>query len=77
MVTTAYGIEAIWEGQPWIVRSFNKFTAWIGRDASGKFASSMEVDANRDITKLLIRAALDQRTERQFIPIITNSNKDL
>jgi hypothetical protein len=41
MATAAYGIEAIWEGQPWIVQSFHKLTARIGRDVSGTFASTM------------------------------------
>jgi hypothetical protein len=34
MATAAYGIEAIWAGQPWIVQSFHKLTARIGRDVS-------------------------------------------
>jgi ribonuclease HI len=34
MATAAYGIEAIWEGQTWIVQSFHKLTAQIGRDVS-------------------------------------------
>jgi hypothetical protein len=31
MATAAYGIEEIWEGQPWIVQSFHRLTAQIGR----------------------------------------------
>jgi hypothetical protein len=42
MATAAYGIEAIWEGQPWIVQSFHKLTARIGREVSGTFALQWE-----------------------------------
>jgi hypothetical protein len=48
MATAACGIEAIWEGQPWIVQSFHKLTARIGKDVSGTFASTMGVDAIRE-----------------------------
>jgi hypothetical protein len=75
MGTAAYGIEAIWEGQPWIVQSFHKLTARIGRDVSGTFASTMGVDAIREAATPPTRAALDRRTERQFIRMITNSNE--
>jgi hypothetical protein len=75
MATAAYGIEAIWEGQPWIVQSFHKLTARIGRDVSGTFASTMGVDAIREAVTPPTRAALDRRTERQFIRMITNSNE--
>jgi hypothetical protein len=49
MATAAYEIKAIWEGQPWIVQSFYKLTARIGRDVSGTFASTMGVDAIRKV----------------------------
>jgi hypothetical protein len=75
MATAAYGIEAIWEGQPWIVQSFHKLTARIGRDLSGTFASTMGVDAIREAATPPTRAALDRRTERQFIRMITNSDE--
>jgi hypothetical protein len=50
MATAAYGIEAIWEGQPRIVQSFHMLTARIGSDVSGTFASIMGVDAIREAT---------------------------
>jgi hypothetical protein len=75
MATAAYGIEAIWEGQPWIVQSFHKLTARTGRDVSGTFASTMGVDAIREAATPPTRAALNRRTERQFIRMITNSNE--
>jgi ribonuclease HI len=75
MATAAYGIEAIWEGQPWIVQSFHKLTARIGRDVSGTFASTMGVDGIREAATPPTRASLDRRTERQFIRMVTNSNE--
>jgi hypothetical protein len=59
MATAPYGIEAIWEGQLWIVQSFHKLTAWISRDVSGTFASTMQVDAICEATTPPTRAALD------------------
>jgi hypothetical protein len=75
MATAAYGIETIWEGQPWIVQSFHKLTARIGRDISGTFTSTMGVDAIRETATPLMRADLDRRTERQFIRMITHSHE--
>jgi ribonuclease HI len=75
MATAAYGIEAIWEGQPWMVQSFHKLTARIGKDVSGTFESTMAVDAIREAETPPTRAALDRRTERQFIRMITNSSE--
>jgi hypothetical protein len=73
MATAANGIEAIWEVQPWIVQSFYKLTAQCGRVISGTFASTMGVDAIREAATPPTRAALDRRTEKQFIRMITNS----
>jgi hypothetical protein len=75
MATAAYGIEAIWEGQPWNVQSFHKLTARISRDVSGTFASPMGVYAIREAATPPARAALGRRTERQFIRLITKSNE--
>jgi hypothetical protein len=69
MAMAVYGIEAIWEGHLWIVQSFHKLTAQIGRDVLGTFASTMRVDAIRVAATPPIRAALDRRTERQFISL--------
>jgi hypothetical protein len=33
--TGAYGIDAIWEGQPWIVKEFHRLTGRIGYDVAG------------------------------------------
>jgi hypothetical protein len=75
MATAAYGIETIREGQPWIVQLFHKLTARFGRDISGTFASTMGVDAICEAATPPARAALDRRTERQFIRMISNSNE--
>jgi hypothetical protein len=57
MATAPYGIEAILEGQPWIVQSFHKLTVRIGRDVSGTFSSTMRVDAMREAAKPPTRVA--------------------
>jgi hypothetical protein len=31
-----YGIDAIWEGQSWIVKEFHRLTARIGQDVVNK-----------------------------------------
>jgi hypothetical protein len=65
----AYGIEAIWEGQPWIVKEFHRLTARIGKDVAGTLRSTKKDDAIREAG----RAALDQRTDRHFIRLVSNS----
>jgi hypothetical protein len=53
----------------------HKLTAWIGRDVSGTFASTMGVDAIREAAAPPTRAAVDRQTERQFNRMITNYNE--
>jgi hypothetical protein len=43
MSTGAYGIEAIWEGQPWIVKEFHRLTARMGQDVAGTFRSTRKM----------------------------------
>jgi hypothetical protein len=59
MAMAASGIEAIWEVQPWIVQSFHKLIAQIGRDVSGTFAFTMGGDAIHEVALPSTRAALD------------------
>jgi hypothetical protein len=41
MSTAAYRIEAIWEGQAWLLEVFNKLkTAAIGRSVAGTFGTT-------------------------------------
>jgi hypothetical protein len=47
MSTAAYGIEAIWEGQAWLLEGFNKLTTAIGRTVAGTFGTTKGEDAVR------------------------------
>jgi hypothetical protein len=47
MSTAAYGIKAIWEGQQWIVDSFQMLITRIARDVGGTFRSTKQQDAIR------------------------------
>jgi hypothetical protein len=58
-----------------MVQLFHKLTARFGRDISGKFVSTMGVDAIREAAIPPTREALDRRTKRQFIQLITASNQ--
>jgi hypothetical protein len=73
MSTGAYGIEAIWEGQPWIVKEFHKLTAPIGQDVAGTLRSTKKDNAIREAGTPPTRAALDRRTDRHFIRLVSNS----
>jgi hypothetical protein len=48
--TGAYGIEAIWEGRPWIVKEFQRLTARIGhwQYVAGRLWSTKKDDAIRE-----------------------------
>jgi hypothetical protein len=60
MSTAVYGIEAIWEGQQWIVVSFQMLTTRISRDVEGTFRSAKHEDAIREAATPPTRAALDR-----------------
>jgi hypothetical protein len=49
LAMAAYGIEAIWKGQPWIRQSFHKLTAQIAKDVSRRFSSKMGIDAIHEV----------------------------
>jgi ribonuclease HI len=73
MSTATYGIEAILEGQQWIIDSFQMLTTQIARDVGGTFRSAKQQDAIREAATPPTRAALDRRTQRHFIRMVTNS----
>jgi hypothetical protein len=47
MSTAAYGIEAIWEGQGWLLEGFHKLSVAIGRSVAGTFSTAKGEDAIR------------------------------
>jgi len=63
MSTAAYGIEAIWEGQQWLLDGFNKLAVAIGRAVAGTFSSRARTPYEQQ-TSLPTRPALDRRRER-------------
>jgi hypothetical protein len=63
MSTAAYGIEAIWEDQAWLLKGFNKLSATIGRAVAGTFSTKGE-DTVRAADIWPAQPALDRRRER-------------
>jgi hypothetical protein len=47
MSTVAYGVEAIWEGQKWLLEDFYRLTVAIGRTVAGTFSTAKGEDAIR------------------------------
>jgi hypothetical protein len=47
MSTTAYGVEAIREGQKWLLDDFYRLTVAIGRTVAGTFSTAKGEDAIR------------------------------
>jgi len=47
MSTAAYGVEALWEGQRWLLDGFTKLTNAIGRAVAGAFGAAKGEDAVR------------------------------
>jgi hypothetical protein len=64
MSTAAYGVEAIWEGQKWLIDGFDKLTKTIGRTVAKTFSSTKGVDAIRAADTLPTGPTLDRRRER-------------
>ena len=63
MSTSAYGIEAIWEGQQWLLNGFDKLTRAIGRAAAGTFSTAKGEVAIRAGDIPPTGPALDRRRE--------------
>jgi hypothetical protein len=61
MSTAAYGIEAIWEGQEWLLEGFYKLSVAIGRSVAGTFGMAKGEDAMRAADTPPTRPALDRR----------------
>jgi hypothetical protein len=64
MSTAAYGIEAIWEGQAWLLDGFHRLNVAIGRAVAGTFSSTKGEDAIRAADIPPTRPALNRRRER-------------
>jgi hypothetical protein len=67
MSTAAYGVEAIWEGQQWLLGVFHRLTVAIARTVAGTFSTTKGEDAIRAADTPLTRPILDRRRERLLI----------
>jgi ribonuclease HI len=64
MSTAAYGIEAIRQGQTWLLEGFHRLSVAIGRAVAGTFASTKGEDAIRAADTPPAKPALNRRRER-------------
>jgi len=64
MSTAAYGIEALWEGQSWLLDRSDKLSTAIGRAVTGIFSTAMGTGA---ISIPPTQPAVDQRRERLLV----------
>lgn len=64
MPTAANGIEALWEGQKWLLDGFDKLTRAIGRAVAGTFGTTKGKDAIRAGDIPPTEPALDRRRKR-------------
>jgi hypothetical protein len=67
MSTAAYGIEAIWEDQQWLLDGFHKLTVAIARTVAGTFGTTKGEDAIRAGDIPPTKPALDRRREKFLI----------
>jgi hypothetical protein len=61
MFTAVYGIEAMWEGQMWLLDGFHRLSVAIGREVAGTFSTAKGEDAIRAGDVPPTRPALDRR----------------
>jgi hypothetical protein len=71
MSTAAYGVEAIWEGQKWLLDEFHRLTVAIGRTVAGTFGTTEGEDAIRAADTPPAEPMLNRRRERLLISILT------
>jgi ribonuclease HI len=70
MSTAAYGVEAIWEGQKWLLDDFHKLTVAIGRTVAGTFGTAKGEDAIRAADTPPAEPMLNRRRERLLISVM-------
>jgi hypothetical protein len=67
MSTTAYGVEAIWEEQKWLLEDFHRLTVAIGRTVAGTFSTAKGEDAIRTADIPPAEPMPDRRRERLLV----------
>jgi hypothetical protein len=70
MSTAAYGVEAVWEGQRWLLDDFHRLTVAIGRTVAGTFGTTKGEDAIRAADTPPAEPMLNRR-ERLLISVMT------
>jgi ribonuclease HI len=67
MATASYGVEALWEGQKWMLDGFHRLTVAIGRTVAGTFSTAKGEDAIRAADTPPAEPMLNRRRERLLI----------
>jgi hypothetical protein len=70
MYTAAYGVEAIWEDQKWLLYDFHRLTVAIGRTVAGTFGAAKGEDAIRVADTPQAEPMLNRRRERLLISVM-------
>jgi len=72
MSTAAYRVEALWEGQKWMLEGFHKLTVAIGRTVAGTFGTAKGEDAIRAADTPPAEPTLDRRRERLLMSTLAS-----
>jgi hypothetical protein len=71
MSTAAYGVEALWEGQKWLLDDSSRLTGAIGRTVAGIFGTTKGQDAIRATDTPPAEPMLNRRRERRLTSVMT------
>jgi hypothetical protein len=71
MSTAAYGLEALWEGQKWLLDECHRLTGATGRTLAGIFGTTKGEDAIRATDTPPAEPRLNRRRERLLISVMT------
>jgi hypothetical protein len=71
MSTAVYGLEAIWEGQKWLLDEFQRLTVAIRSTVAGTFGTTKGEDAIRGADTPPAETMLNRRRERLLITVMT------
>jgi hypothetical protein len=70
MSSAAYRVEAIWEGQKWLLDEFHRLTVAIRRTVAGTFGTTKGENAIRAANTPLAEPLLNRRRERLLISVM-------
>jgi hypothetical protein len=76
MSTATYGVEAIWEGQKWLLDGFYRLTVAIGRTVAGTFSTANRIPKWFSAASDQGRLVRDgQRIEQTPVPYLVDYQK--